>query len=35
MVECHLLGMCRALLVTRRKKIKENLREIVQVYART
>lgn len=35
MVECHLLGMCRALLAQERKKVKRNPRETGCVCART
>lgn len=35
MVECHLLGSCRALLAQERKKVKRNLREMGSVCAGT
>jgi len=35
MVECHLLGTCRALLATSRNKAKEKHAEIGYVYAGT
>lgn len=34
MVECHLLGMCRALVAQERKKVKRNPREIACVCTR-